>query len=141
MRLAADRLKNAAATKKLAIFDAFEILKRIDLEAENILIESKVQTKLILNKDLQSEGQNSLYRIIKDYIPKQVRSKKNSGRTWLYGYNEKYDFVNISKTGKVGDVIEISGLKIGLPLKPELCDSRHTTKSLQYWERKELPKN
>ena len=27
--LAADRLKNAAATKKLAIFDAFEILKRI----------------------------------------------------------------------------------------------------------------
>ena len=28
--LAADRLKNAAATKKLAIFDAFEILKRIE---------------------------------------------------------------------------------------------------------------
>ena len=27
--LAADRLKNAAATKKLAIFDAFEILNRI----------------------------------------------------------------------------------------------------------------
>ena len=89
---------------------------------------------------MQSEGQNSLYRIIKDYIPKQVRSKKNSGRTWLYGYNEKYDFVNISKTGQVGDVVEISGLKIGLPLKPELCDSRHTTKSLQYWERKEFPK-
>ena len=30
--LAADRLKNAAATKKLAIFDAFEILTRIDQE-------------------------------------------------------------------------------------------------------------
>ena len=30
--LAADRLKNAAATKKLAIFDAFEILKRIENE-------------------------------------------------------------------------------------------------------------
>ena len=28
--LAADRLKNAAATKKLAIFDAFEILNRIE---------------------------------------------------------------------------------------------------------------
>ena len=27
--LSADRLKNAAATKKLAIFDAFEILNRI----------------------------------------------------------------------------------------------------------------
>ena len=28
--LAADRLKNAAATKKLAIFDAFDILHKID---------------------------------------------------------------------------------------------------------------
>lgn len=32
--LAADRLKNAAATKKLAIFDAFEILSRIEAEEE-----------------------------------------------------------------------------------------------------------
>jgi len=32
--LAADRLKNAAATKKLAIFDAFEILTRIEAEEE-----------------------------------------------------------------------------------------------------------
>jgi hypothetical protein len=34
--LAADRLKNAAATKKLAIFDAFEILNRIDNEEESL---------------------------------------------------------------------------------------------------------
>ena len=34
--LAADRLKNAAATKKLAIFDAFEILNRIESEKEAI---------------------------------------------------------------------------------------------------------
>ena len=32
--LAADRLKNAAATKKLAIFDAFEILKRKEEEKQ-----------------------------------------------------------------------------------------------------------
>jgi len=30
--ISADRLKNAAATKKLAIFDAFEILSRIEAE-------------------------------------------------------------------------------------------------------------
>jgi hypothetical protein len=35
--VSADRLKNAAATKKLAIFDAFEILKRI--EEENLSLE------------------------------------------------------------------------------------------------------
>ena len=34
--VSADRLKNAAATKKLAIFDAFEILARIE-EEKNIL--------------------------------------------------------------------------------------------------------
>ncbi len=34
--LAADRLKNAAMTKKLAIFDAFEILNRIEAEKESI---------------------------------------------------------------------------------------------------------
>ena len=41
--ISADRLKNAAATKKLAIFDAFEILNRIH-EEENI-IEGKVEEK------------------------------------------------------------------------------------------------
>jgi len=37
--VSADRLKNAAATKKLAIFDAFEILSRI--EQEKSYIENK----------------------------------------------------------------------------------------------------
>jgi len=32
--LSADKLKNAAATKKLAIFDAFEILSRVESERE-----------------------------------------------------------------------------------------------------------
>ena len=34
--ITADRLKNAAATKKLAIFDAFEILTRIEEEKSMI---------------------------------------------------------------------------------------------------------
>ena len=37
--MSADRLKNAAATKKLAIFDAFEILNRI--EQEKAMIDGK----------------------------------------------------------------------------------------------------
>jgi len=42
--LAADRLKNAAATKKLAIFDAFEILKRIE-EEKNLLEGNVMENK------------------------------------------------------------------------------------------------
>lgn len=46
--LAADRLKNAAASKKLAIFDAFEILNRI--EAEKSMLEQSSTTQ----KDLDN---------------------------------------------------------------------------------------
>ena len=42
--ISADRLKNAAATKKLAIFDAFEILNRIE-EEENMLNEKPKEVK------------------------------------------------------------------------------------------------
>ena len=42
--ISADRLKNAAATKKLAIFDAFEILNRIEQE-KNILEDKPVETE------------------------------------------------------------------------------------------------
>ena len=42
--VSADRLKNAAATKKLAIFDAFEILNRIQIE-EDILNEKPKEVK------------------------------------------------------------------------------------------------
>jgi hypothetical protein len=69
-----------------------------------------------------------------------VLSKKNGVRSWLYGYNEKYDFVNISKTGQLGDIVEISGLKVGLPPQPKMTPQRHKTKSQQYWEREEFPK-
>lgn len=43
--ISADRLKNAAATKKLAIFDAFEILNRI--EEEKGLLENKPKEKKV----------------------------------------------------------------------------------------------
>ncbi len=54
--ITADRLKNAAATKKLAIFDAFEILQRIQ-EEESILNE---KTKEVKEKDFKgfAEGRS-----------------------------------------------------------------------------------
>tara|TARA_R100000656_G_scaffold72198_1_gene53926 strand:+ start:228 stop:500 length:273 start_codon:yes stop_codon:yes gene_type:complete len=42
--ISADRLKNAAATKKLAIFDAFEILNRIE-EEKNLLEDKPMQNR------------------------------------------------------------------------------------------------
>ena len=86
---------------------------------------------------MQSEG---LYRIVKDYVPQNAVSKKNSGRTWMYGYNEQYDMVVISRTGEIGDIINISGLIVALPKEPKDCFSRSKNIRDQYWERQELPK-
>ena len=43
--ISADRLKNAAATKKLAIFDAFEILTRIQEEEDMLNNKPKQEDK------------------------------------------------------------------------------------------------
>ena len=97
--------------------------------------------KQIQNKVLQKEGQdNKLYRVVHDYVPKSVLTNKNRNKSWLYGYNDKYDLVIISKTGELGEVVDISGLKIGLPKAPKVCHQRHKDYKEQYWERLELPK-
>jgi hypothetical protein len=73
-------------------------------------------------------------------VPKNVISSKNRAKSWQYGYEPKYDIVVISKTGQIGDIINIQGLKIALPATPKKCLQRHKDKSEQYWERTELPK-
>ena len=83
---------------------------------------------------MQSQDQNSLYKEINNIIPKSVLSNKNRAKTWLYGYNEKYDIVVISRNGTLGKVIDVNGLKIGLPACPKNIQSRSKKKEEQYWE-------
>lgn len=90
---------------------------------------------------MQNEGlNNSLYFTVRDLIPTAIVSKKNKAKSWEYGYDEKYDVVVISKTGEIGQIINISGLNIALPAVPSKCLQRHSNPSEQYWERQELPK-
>jgi hypothetical protein len=89
---------------------------------------------------LQKEGLNSLYTVVKDYIPAHSITKKNGNKSWIYGYNDKYDVIVISKTGQIGDVVCIAGLYIALPPTPKKCLQRHNSKAEQYWERELLPK-
>ncbi len=88
---------------------------------------------------MQKEGQNSIYTIAKDYVPSNAVTKKNGNKSWLYGYNDQYDMVVISKTGEIGEILNISGLYIALPKAPKECKKRSTSKSEQYWEREPLP--
>jgi len=52
--IAADRLKNAAATKRLAIEDAFAILQRIENEREKINGEDQTKDGKARDKGFQS---------------------------------------------------------------------------------------
>jgi len=89
---------------------------------------------------LQNQGLNNLYTEIKGIIPKAVLSNKNRAKSWLYGYNDKYDIVVISKTGQIESIIDINGLKIALPKAPGDIYARSKEKKKQYWEPSVLPK-
>jgi hypothetical protein len=89
---------------------------------------------------LQKDGQNNLYSIQKDFVSPSILSNKNRARSWIYGYDDKYDIVVISKNGQVGQIVNISGLNIGLPPVPEKVYKRSDKKSEQYWQREDLPR-
>ena len=86
---------------------------------------------------MQKEGRgNKLYTVLEGYVPSSVLKTKNRSRTWLYGYNEKYDLIVISKTGQIGEIVNIYGLVVALPKSPHQWEK---TKQ-DYWVREELPK-
>ena len=68
---------------------------------------------------MQKEGQNKLYHLLEDAIPKSTLVTKNKAKSWRYGYDEKHDVVVISKSGQIEDVISINGLRIALPKPPK----------------------
>ena len=52
-------------------------------------------------------------------VKKTTISRLNKGKKWKYGYDKEHDIVVISKTGKIGEILEIENLRIGLPLEPK----------------------
>jgi hypothetical protein len=69
-------------------------------------------------------------------IKKTTITRMNRGKKWKYGYNKEHDIIVISKTGKIGEILEIQNLRIGLPLEPMQV---HMHKSSR-WQKIEYPK-
>ena len=63
--------------------------------------------------------EQTLYHIVKDVIRPKVLNKLNKFKKWEYGYNKEYDFVVISRTGEIGEIYDIQGLRIALPKEKE----------------------
>ena len=76
----------------------------------------------------------NLYSVITP-IKQNTISRLNRSKKWKYGYNKEHDVVVISKTGEIGDVYDIQGLKIALPKTPIKI-----SKSNDKWTVEEFPK-
>ena len=59
----------------------------------------------------------------------------NKSKKWAYGYNKEHDIVVISKTGEIGEIIEIQNLAIALPPMP-----KDLKKGTDKWQVAEYPK-
>ena len=80
-----------------------------------------------------------LWKEVKDIVNPKILAKNNRFKKWDYGYNSDYDFIVISKTGKIGQIIEIQNLRIALPTADEPY-KRSKNKTEQYWQQFEYPK-
>ena len=81
----------------------------------------------------------TLYKILPDHIKPKILNRNNRYKKWKYGYDQENDVVVISKTGQIGEIYEIQGLKIALPLK-ETIYKRSNKKEEQIWEVFDYPK-
>ena len=79
--------------------------------------------------------EQSLVKVVEP-IKKTTITRLNRTKKWTYGYNKEHDIVVISKTGKIGDILEIQGLRIALPMLPVHVHKNEVNK----WQRIEYPK-
>ena len=79
--------------------------------------------------------EQTLYKILPDYIKPKILKRMNRYNKWEYGYNDDHDMIIISKTGKIGDIYEIQNLKIALPKAEDV----HKFKDNR-WSKFEYPK-
>ena len=78
--------------------------------------------------------EQNLYKIIEP-VRTNTLLRLNKGKKWKYGYNKEHDLIIISKTGQIGDIYEMQGLKIALPKSP-----KNINKGINKWQVKEYPK-
>ena len=78
--------------------------------------------------------EQSLYKIIEPVKLTTIK-RLNKGKKWKYGYDKESDVVVVSKTGEIGEIVEIQGLKIALPKAPKEVFSCSKEKKEQKWRR------
>lgn len=91
-------------------------------------------------QEIDRSYRRNLHSVVWDHVEKDVIEKRNSEKSWKYGYCSEYDMVIISKNGTIGEIIDINNLKIALPEVPKNT-IRFTglPREKQKWERYSAP--
>ena len=84
--------------------------------------------------------EQSLYKVVEP-IKLTTINRLNKSKKWDYGYNKENDVVVISKSGQVGEVLEIQGLKVVLPKVPKNVFSCSKVVNEQKWKQFALNPN
>ena len=71
-------------------------------------------------------------------IKKTTISRLNKSKKWKYGYDKEHDIIVISKTGKIGEVVEIQNLRVALPLQPKNVYLHPKNKWVKFEQPREL---
>ena len=83
--------------------------------------------------------EQTLYKIV-DPIRSNTIKRLNKSKKWKYGYDKEHDVVVISKTGQIGEIYEIQGLKIALPFEPKNVHCNEDKKWKAFEKPEELSK-
>ncbi len=73
----------------------------------------------------------TLYKIHTEHLSSKLVKNNNRYKKFEYGYNKDLDCVVISKDGTIGEIYEIQGLKIALPLIPKEINGKELKKEDQ----------
>ena len=71
-------------------------------------------------------------------IKRTTISRMNKGKKWKYGYDKEHDIIVLSRSGQIGEIIEIQNLVIALPKAPKDVYKDPKDKWVRFDQPKEL---
>ena len=83
--------------------------------------------------------EQTLYKIVEP-VKLTTINRLNKSKKWEYGYNKEHDIVVISRSGQIGQILEIQNLHIALPKIPKQVYEHKSKKWVKFDYPKELAK-
>ena len=84
---------------------------------------------------------DSLFKIHTDHLDNKVIKSRNKKKDFKYGYDSDTDSVVISKDGTLGEIYEIQGLRVGIPLPPKEMEGSNLKEKDQHFRHTQKPES